>query len=378
MATVYSIRHHRGRGISVVDAAPVNTAVRCGQSWAVPSRRMEPWGRELVGRVEERWFDSELLATNPLGDPARRPVLVYLPPGYDDSDDRYPSIYLIQGLSGQVDMWRNRSAFRPNVPELIDALFAGGDVPPCIVVMVDCWTSLGGSQFVDSPGTGRYHSYLCDEIVPWVDGEFRTLPHAAHRGITGKSSGGYGAMITPMLRPDLFGGLATHAGDALFEACFLPEFRDAVRALRDYDGSLDAFWADFRSRTALTKKSDMTLVNVGCMAACWSTDDDGTVRLPFDVTTGLLDDEVWARWLAWDPVRMVADHAEALASMKAIYVDAGTRDEFYLDLGAQAFVDALRANGVEPTFFELFDATHMGIEYRYPLAIRHLAERLSA
>ena len=244
---------------------------------------MEPWGRELVGRVEERWFDSELLATNPLGDPARRPVLVYLPPGYDDSDERYPSIYLIQGLSGQVDMWRNRSAFRPNVPELIDALFAGGDVPPCIVVMVDCWTSLGGSQFVDSPGTGRYHSYLCDEIVPWVDGEFRTLADAAHRGITGKSSGGYGAMITPMLRPDLFGGLATHAGDALFEACFLPEFRDAVRALREYDGSLDAFWADFRSRTALTKESDMTLVNVGCMAACWSTDDDGTVRLPFDV-----------------------------------------------------------------------------------------------
>ena len=102
------------------------------------------------------------------------------------------------------------------------------------------------------------------------------------------------------------------------------------------------------------------------MAACWSTDDDGTVRLPFDVTTGVLDDEVWARWLAWDPVRMVADHAEALASMRAIYVDAGTRDDFFLDLGAQAFVDALRAHDIEPTFFELFDATHMGIEYRYP------------
>jgi S-formylglutathione hydrolase FrmB len=318
------------------------------------------------------------LADNPLGDPARRPVLVYLPPGYDDSTERYPSIYLIQGLSGQVDMWRNRSAFRPNVPELIDALFAGDNVPPCIVVMVDCWTSLGGSQFVDSPGTGRYHSYLCDEIVPWIDTEFRTLAESSHRGITGKSSGGYGAMITPMLRPDLFGGLATHAGDALFEACFLPEFRDVVRALREYDGSLDAFWADFRSRVALTKKSDMTLVNIGCMAACWSADDDGTVHLPFDATTGRLDDEVWARWLAWDPVRMVPAHADALRSMRAIYVDAGTRDEFFLDLGAQAFVDALRANGVEPTHFELFDATHMGIDYRYPIAIRHLAEHLCA
>ncbi len=345
--------------------------------------RMEPWGRELVGRIEERWFDSELLASNPLGDPARRPVLVYLPPGYDESTERYPSIYLLQGLSSQVDMWRNRSAFRPNAIELIDALFAGDDTevgapPPCVVVMADCWTSLGGSQFVDSPGTGRYHSYLCDEIVPWVDREFRTLPEAAHRGIAGKSSGGYGAMITPMLRPDLFGGLATHAGDALFEACFLPEFRAAARDLRQYDGSFEAFWSDFHSRIALTKGSDMNLVNVGCMAACWSTDPDGTVHYPFDVRTGQLDDEVWARWLAWDPVRMVEGHVEALAGLRAIYVDAGNRDQYYLDLGAHAFVDALRANDIEPTFFELFDGTHSGIEYRYPIAIRHLAERLGA
>jgi len=339
---------------------------------------MEPWARELIGRVEESWIDSEALADNPLGDPARRPVWVYLPPGYDDGASRLPSLYLIQGLTGQIDMWRNRTPFRPNVIELIDETFADPAIPPCVVVMVDCWTSLGGSQFVDSPGTGRYHSYLCDEIVPWVDERYRTLPAPAHRGIAGKSSGGYGAMITPMLRPDLFGGLATHAGDSLFEVCFLPEFRDAVRALRDYDGSFEAFRDDLRSRPALTKASDMTLVNVWCMAACWSTDDDGTVRLPFDVTTGALDDEVWERWLVWDPVRMVAGHADALRSLSAIYVDAGDRDEFFLDLGARAFVDALASIGVEPTFFETFDAGHGGIEYRYPLALRHLAQRLAA
>ncbi len=337
---------------------------------------MEPWGRELVGRVDEEWIDSEVLVGNPLGDPSRRPVWVYLPPGYEDGDTRYPSIYLIQGLTGQLDMWRNRSPFRPNVVELVDATFADPATPPCIVVMVDCWTSLGGSQFVDSPGTGAYHTYLCDEVVPWVDARYRTIPSARSRAITGKSSGGYGAMITPMLRPDLFGALATHAGDALFEVCFRPEFRDCVRALREYDGSFDAFWADFRSRPAMTKATDATLLNVWCMAACWSADEDGTVRLPFDVTTGAVDEATWARWLAWDPVRMVAEHAEALRSLAAIYVDAGTRDEYFLDLGAVAFVDALAAVGVEPTFFELFDAGHMAIEYRYPIALAHLAEHL--
>ena len=121
-----------------------------------------------------------------------------------------------------------------------------------IVVWVDCWTSLGGSQFLDSPGTGNYLTYLCDEIVPFVDERYRTIADRDHRGIQGKSSGGYGAMVVPMLRPDLWGGLATHAGDALFETCYLPEFRESVRALRDeYDGSFDAFWKDFRSRPAV-------------------------------------------------------------------------------------------------------------------------------
>ena len=185
-------------------------------------------------------------------------------------------------------------------------------------------------------------------------------------------------MVTPMLRPDLFGGLATHAGDALFEACYLPEFRESARALRDhYEGSYEKFWADFRSRPAMSKDSDGTLLNDWCMAACYSADDDGTVRLPFDTATGQLIPEIWDRWLAWDPVRMVPKYAEALRSMKAIYIDAGKRDEWYLELGAEAFRRALEEAGITDVYFELFDATHMAIEYRYPVSLKYLAERLS-
>jgi hypothetical protein len=340
---------------------------------------MQPWSRPLRGRLDEVEIDSALLADNPLGDPARRPLWVYTPPGYDDSQRRYPSVYLIQGMTGQIDMWRNRSAFRPNVVELIDAAFAEAGAPPCVVVFVDCWTSYGGSQFLDSPGTGRYHSYLCEEVVSHVDANYATLIAPEHRGIAGKSSGGYGAMVTPMLRPDLFGGLATHAGDALFEVCYQPEFAECARALRDhYDGSYDRFWDDFRSRPAMSKNHDGALINEWAMAACYSTDGDGTVRLPFDPATGQLVSDVWQRWLAWDPVRMVPGHADALRGLKAVWIDAGTRDEYFLDLGAQAFCRALADVGVTDVAFELFDATHGAIEYRYPLAVRYLAERLSA
>ncbi len=340
---------------------------------------MQPWSYDLAGRFDEHAFDSEVLKDNPLGDPHVRPLWVYVPPAYEDEPDRrYPSIYVIQGLTGQIDAWRNRTPFRKNFPELADELFATGESPPAILVFVDAWTSVGGSQFIDSPGTGRYLTYICDDIVPWVDSTYRTKAEAAHRGITGKSSGGYGAMVDPMLRPDVFGGLATHAGDALFEMCYLPDFRKSVRELRDkYDRSFDKFWEDFHSRPAFSKDSDYHLLNDWCMAACYSADEDGTVHLPYDVETGELRPEVWERWLAWDPVRMVPRHADALRGLKAIYIDAGRRDQFYLDLGAEAFRGELEKIGVTDVFFELFDATHSAIEYRYPLAVKYLAERLA-
>jgi len=339
-----------------------------------------PWSYEPAGRWAEHQVESALLRGNPLGDPHLRPLWVYLPPGYDrDEERRYPSIYVIQGMTGQLDMWRNRSAFRRNFPELLDQLFAEQDCPPAVVVFVDCWTSYGGSQFLDSPGTGRYHSYLCSEVVPFVDAEYRTINAPAHRGIMGKSSGGYGAMVTPMLRPDLFGGLATHAGDALFELCYLPEFGAVARALREsYQGSYEKFWENFRARPAFSGKDDDVLVNSYAMAACYSAEPDGTVRLPFDTRTGVLIPEVWERWLRWDPVRMVPEHAEQLQKLRAVYIDAGRRDEYYLDLGAEAFRAALADVGVTDVFFELFDAGHMLIEYRYPIALRYLAERLQA
>jgi S-formylglutathione hydrolase FrmB len=338
---------------------------------------MQPWSVPLKGRFNQHQIVSTVLQGNPLGDPHERPLWVYLPPVYEgEASRRFPTIYVIQGLTGQIDMWWNRSAFRPTTPERTDTLFAEGNVPPAVVVFVDAWTSLGGSQFVNSPGTGRYLDYLCDEVVPFVDEHYHTLADRNHRGLAGKSSGGYGAMVVPMMRPDVFGALATHAGDALFEVCYLPDMRTAVRALRDeYDGDYSRFWEDFHSRTAFTKKTDSDLLNMYCMAACYSAEPDGTVTLPFEPATGRLRDDVWQRWLALDPVRMAPGRADALRSMRAIYIDAGKRDEFFLDLGAVAFAEELEKLGVE-YHLELFDAGHGGIEYRYPIALQYLTERL--
>jgi hypothetical protein len=333
----------------------------------------------MAAHRTDRWqtlsFDSEALRDNPLGDPHVRPLHVYVP---EDDSRRYPSVYVIQGMTGIANAWFNTEPWNQSYPDRIAAL-----APEAVVVLVDAWTAVGGSQFLDSPGIGRYHTYLCDEIVPFVDATFPTLADAAHRGIQGKSSGGYGAMITPLLRPDLFGGLATHAGDALFELCYARDFPIAVRLLREkYAGSFVAFWADFRSgRPPFTSPGDEVLVNTYAMAAAYSARDDGSVELPFDLETGERVPEVWDRWLRWDPVLLAREepHRETLRNLRAVWIDSGRSDEYYLELGATAFHNEVLASGLDPgrVHFELFEGTHRGLTWRYPLSLAFLVERLS-
>ncbi|MGZ8512286.1 MAG: alpha/beta hydrolase [Candidatus Limnocylindria bacterium] len=339
-----------------------------------------PWERPLAGTLDRLVVESELLADNPLGDPPQRPLYVYRPPGIDlDHPRPLPSVYMIQGYTGQLDMWANRTAFEPTMFERLDAMFAAGECPDAIVVFVDAWTSYGGSQFVDSISTGPYQSYLCDEVVPFVDARYPTAADRDRRGITGKSSGGYGAMVVPMMRPDVFGALASHAGDALFEASYLSSIPATVRTLRDnFEGSYEVFFERFAEADAKPyERFGDAIMWYGC-AACYSPDPDhpGKALLPFEIDTGRLVDDVWERWLALDPVRMAPVNADALRSMRRIYLDAGKGDEYFLDLGATAFARELDQIGVEYTL-ELFDGKHGGLTYRYPGAIRELVVALS-
>ena len=222
----------------------------------------------MAGRLEEHTFVSDALRGNPLGDPHARPLWVWLPPEYDDDEARrWPSVYVIQGLTGQLEMWRNVARVQAELPRArggarAAAASSSGSTP-------GRRTAAASSSTRRRPATTTRTS--ATRSCPWVDERYRTAASAANRGIQGKSSGGYGAMITPLLRPDLFGGLATHAGDALFEHCYLPDFRVAARALRDsYDGSFDRFWEDFHSRPPFSKGTDHALLNTWCMAACYS------------------------------------------------------------------------------------------------------------
>jgi enterochelin esterase-like enzyme len=334
-----------------------------------------PWQRPLAGRLDQLVVESELLAGNPLGDPTRRPLYVYSSPGVAAGRvEAVPCVLVLQGFTGQLDAWLSHDAFEPNGIERLDAMFAAGDCPDGVIAFVDAWTSLGGAQFLNSSATGRYMDYVCDEVVPFVDSRYPTAAGREHRGLSGKSSGGYGAMVLPMLRPDVFSALASHAGDALFECCYLPRFGAVARTLRDhYDSSYEVFFERLREAPAFDFGRHGLVLEAYAYAAAYSPDPDPphAVMLPFELHTGKLVEDVWELWLACDPVRMAPRHAGALREMRRIYLDAGTSDEAFLDLGAQAFAAELERLGVGHTL-ELFDGRHGGIGWRYPGGIREL------
>jgi S-formylglutathione hydrolase FrmB len=313
---------------------------------------------------------SEVLQSNPLGDDFIRDVYVYLPPDYDETHS-YPTVYVLTGFTGRGKMLLNDAAFTPNFAERMDSLIGAGKIRPMIAVLPDCFTHYGGSQYINSSATGDYEDYLTKEIVPFVDENFQTIKSKNARAVMGKSSGGYGALIMALRHADLFGLACSTAGDAYFEHCYLPDIPKAFRAIK---GDPKKFVEKFRDEDARKGKDDFSGLNIIGMSACYSP-RGAEFELPFDLKTGEIRNEIWEKWLAHDPVRLVEKHADALKSLKLLYLDAGTRDEFALDIGARVLCERLKKHDI-PHIHEEFDDGHFNINYRQNRSLELISENI--
>jgi S-formylglutathione hydrolase FrmB len=329
----------------------------------------------LTGRIAVEIIESEVLRGNAPGDPATRELFVYLPASYDsDQSRRFPVVYVLTGFTGRGQMLLNAQAFTPNLAERMDRLITQGIIAEMIVVMPDCFTRFGGSQYINSTATGRYEDYLVSEIVAFVDRRFRTRAESAGRALMGKSSGGYGALVQAMRHADVFCAVASHSGDCYFEYCYLPDFPKTFRAIEgDPAAFIEKFWREEKKG-----KLDVPALNILAMSACYSPDPEAPMgfRLPFDTTTGKIHAAVWARWLEQDPVRMAAVYADNLRRLKLLYLDAGTRDEFSLDLGARILAARLREMNID-FIHEEYDDGHFNISYRYDRSLELISKALA-
>jgi len=285
-----------------------------------------------------------------------RPLFVHAP---EDRARTYPTIYVLHAHMRSAASWFNVTPFEPSYPEVIDEL-----APDAIVALVDGWTSVGGGQWI-----GELADYLRVEVVPFVE---RRYPANELRALQGKSSGGYGAIANALQRPDLFHAVAAHAPDALFEVTIAHGFPAAARELRErFGGSLEAFWSSF---SGLESQGDALLVELTSAARAF-----GDGRLPFD-DVGRIVPELFERWLSHDPVRLLPGNPDAVHGLRGVWLDAGRRDEYYLDLGATALREAFLAAGLpaDRLHFELVEGSHGGMSGRYPLSLAWLVERLAS
>ncbi len=329
--------------------------------------------KQKQGTVQIIKHASESLKDNPLGDKSVRDLCVYLPPEYENGTKRFPVVYCLTGFTGRGKMLLNDSAFTPNLATRMNLLIGENRIEPMIVVMPDCFTHYGGSQYINSSATGDYEDYLTEEIVSFIDENFRTIKDKNARAVMGKSSGGYGALIYGLRHADLFGLICSTSGDAYFELCYLPDFPKAFRAIKGKPKEfIEKFWREEKKG-----KDDFAALNIIGMSACYSPNPESEIGfdLPFDLETGEIRADVWARWLENDPTRLVGKSVEMLKSLNLLYIDAGTRDEFALDLGARILCKKLKDSGIE-YIHEEFDDGHMQISYRYNRSLELISQNI--
>ncbi|MBN1202356.1 MAG: esterase [Anaerolineae bacterium] len=329
-------------------------------------------------RVEQPTLESAVLRENPLGDPHIRRVTVYLPPGHDDfADRRYPTIYLLSSHGNTGPGLMNWRPWDVTIKQQLDDLIDGGVLDPVIVVLPDMWTRFGGSQFINSAGMGRYEDYLIDEIVPLVDTNYRTLASRDHRGVMGRSSGGFGAITQAMHHPEIFGAFACHSGDLYWEFACIPHLSKMHQHLEHY-GGLDAFIYDI---PGIRPKGGAfwELIMAVCWAAAFGGNPDSPhgFDLPIDAITGALNADVWARWLAHDPIRKLDTpaYADALRHSRLNFIDVGQYDEYQLQIGARVLHQKLETLGI-PHVYEEYPDGHRGTHYRYADSLPRLVEAL--
>ena len=357
-----------------------------------------------AGQIVTLEHTSKVLADNPLGDPHVRALHVWLPPQYDQPrarGRRFPVVYDLVGFTGSGSAHTAWRAFDENVPERAARLVHERKMGPLIIVFPDCFTSLGGNQYINSSAIGRYADYLTRELIPFVDREFRTLASREHRGCFGKSSGGYGSMIHAMKYSRYWGAIANHSGDAYFDYVYGADWPNTLDELAKFrrpklapgkrnvarlanaagysgrdDGRIARFLEHVWQKEKVGSGEVHALMNLA-MAASYDPDPRAPngFRVPYNLETGELLRERWRHWLEHDPVNLVARYARNLRTLRGIFIDCGWRDQYRIHYGSRLLSKRLTEHRV-PHVYEEFDDTHSGIDYRMERSLPFLYRAL--
>lgn len=270
--------------------------------------------QELEGRYERIRVAGPSLEGNLSGDDPVRDVSVYFPPSYDrETDRRYPVLYLLHGFTDSDDRWFGlRGQHFVNVPEAMDAAWENG-AAEMIVVMPNAFTRFWGSMYSNSVTTGNWEGYVAEDLVAYVDENYRTIAERGGRGLAGHSMGGYGALRIGMKHPEVFAAVY-----AMSPCCMAPNMEPSQEVM------------EVAAQVRTQRDIEEVPFGVKAMlasAAAWSPNPNNPPwYLDLPIQGGEVQLDVVAQWAANAPLAMVHQYLPALEKFRALHIDAGTRD----------------------------------------------------
>ena len=276
------------------------------------------------------------LEGNPLGNPATRDLLIYLPPSYDTSDRRYPVVCMVP---------YGRGAGLEGIADVLDDLMTSGQVKEIIVVIVDGSSKYGASWYTNSELNGNYEAYVVQDIVGHIDANYRTIAGPDSRGILGGPiTDGYGAIVLAMKYPGVFGAVACPNATLVLEAA--RPLAGAIIA-ENPDGMMTPEQALGAHDEDVPRRITSYLY---AMAAAFSPNLENPptfVDLILEWPSPEIIETAWARWMEHDPLTMLNTHAASLASLRGLYIECATPDPLGKDYMAEVFHQALDAAGIK-------------------------------
>ena len=294
-----------------------------------------------TGKLLELQIQAPSLKGNLLGDPTEQPVYVYLPPGYESSTKRYPTLYLLHGFTSNSGVWINGQYQGMKLQTLMDDSIKNGKVREMIVVAANGSNAYKGSFYTNSAVTGNWEDFIIRDLVNYVDSNYRTIPRSESRGIAGHSMGGYGSVMLGMKHPEIFSAVY-----ALSPCCLAME-ADMSEANSAWPGVLQL---TSREQLSATPRSFAQFYHSAFIAlsAALSPNPNRApffVDFPFAPKPGICNspdegqllttspcvqknEAVYAKWRSNLPVYTAEANKENLKQLRGIFLDYGAKEEF--------------------------------------------------
>jgi S-formylglutathione hydrolase FrmB len=296
----------------------------------------------LKGRLERVRVHGKSLDGNLMGAPTAPEVSIYTPPSYGtEPNRRYPVVYLLHGYTGTDLSYFGTSGRQLHL--VAERIFASDAAREMILVMPNAMNAYGGSMYSNSVTTGDWEGYIAEDLVAYVDRNYRTIPTREGRGLAGHSMGGYGTIRIAMKRPDVFAAIYA------LSSCCLNE--GTVRPTRDGRPS------PAESITAPEQaQGNRSALGTLARAAAWAPNPTRPpLYLDLPTKDGQVQPDVAVKWAANSPVAMLDQHVTNLKKLTAIALDIGLQDS--LITSNRVFVEALTRFAI-PHTFETYEGDH--------------------